>query len=478
MHFTPNIQPMHKTYFRVTTLQTKPMRFFLLLVLLVLVSTSGFSQHPLDRYVQFPKANELFEITEATGTIASAVDIDFHPDTTNRGLELWILNQGTENTGGQTTTVSFGKTSNTATVVKDGNSWHFMALASSLAFGDNGNWATAQDILDANHSNTKFTGPALWSSDFSIYGKAGNPPTSNNNGSRLDVTHQSPYGKGIAFESENIYWVMDGYDNTLKRYDFKKLNTPGARDDQDDDEVRVYTDFSFDRNKSLPAHIVIDEDKKWLYGCDTEGKRVFRVDITSGSYANSLTTTNPEALAAFDEYTGIKEETILDTALSQPVGIDVKGDRLLISDYGTRKLILFDLDNMKELGKISFPSLNNPGLKGVKIGPDGNIYFVDGNNGMVFRLENDSTPILVNNSIISQELGLFPNPSSQTMSFSVALDAAAPYDVVTTNGEIVMSGIALDGKNVLTTSELNAGVYVLRVKDAKRQYSSRFSVVR
>lgn len=363
--------------------------FFLSVFALFLTATVATAQNQLDRYVFFPNSNQLVELVAGAGDISSPVDLDFHPDTANRPNELWVLNQGTNATGGNTVIFTDAHSNSpSAQLVKDGNSWHFMALSSSLAFGENGNWATAQDILDANRSNNLFTGPTLWSSDLMVYGTVGNPPTFSKNGSYIDAVHQSPYGKGIAWESDNVYWIMDGYDGTLKRYDFKKLNNPGEVGDFDAD-VRIYSDFSFTRNSDLPAHIVMDDDGKWLYGCDTEGKRVFRVDITTGKFNKALTPLTAEPLDLYQEYLGLTEETVLDTALSQPVGIDIHGDRMIISDHQTGKIILFDLTNMEELGKISFPTLSNPGIKGVKFGPDGNIYFVDDNNDKVYRLEND-----------------------------------------------------------------------------------------
>lgn len=360
------------------------------LFILVLSASSLLAQNQLDRYVLFPKANKLVALNDSAGLITSPVDLDFHPDTINRRNELWILNQGTNTTGGST--VIFNDVSKKATktqLVQDGNAWHFMALSSALSFGENGNWATAQDIEDANRAGGNFTGPSLWSSDLKVYGVIGNPPSGGTNGSRIDDVHQSPFGKGITWEKDNVYWIVDGYDNTLKRYDFKKTNTPGKKETYDAD-VHVYTDYSFKRNQNLPAHIVIGDSTKWLYGCDTEGKRVFRIDITSGKYSKALSTVTAEPLGSYNEYTGHTEQTILDTALSQPVGIDIHGNRLIVSDFATEKIILFDLKNMKELGKISFPTLSQPGIKGVKFGPDGNIYFVDDNNNKVYRIENDS----------------------------------------------------------------------------------------
>lgn len=83
------------------------------LFILVLSASSLRAQNQLDRYVLFPKANKLVALNDSAGLITSPVDLDFHPDTINRRNELWILNQGTNTTGGST--VIFNDVSKKAT---------------------------------------------------------------------------------------------------------------------------------------------------------------------------------------------------------------------------------------------------------------------------------------------------------------------------------------------------------------------------
>ena len=118
-------------------------------------------------------------------------DLDFHPNG-----DLWIINTGTENSGGSTVKVlSPGLAGQTDLWEQDGNAWHFMSLPSGIAFSNNGNFATSTSVLDANHQGGSFTGPALWSSDPLIYAKP-----SGGNGSHLDMLHESPYCMGICSE--------------------------------------------------------------------------------------------------------------------------------------------------------------------------------------------------------------------------------------------------------------------------------------
>lgn len=148
-----------------------------------------------------------------------------------------------------------------------------MAMASAMAFGES-NFATSQDIVDANRQGGTYTGATLWPGDLSIYGVVGNPPTQTENGSHLSMIHQTPYGKGIAFEKDNVYWVLDGYEGNLKRYDFGNPHQPGG-DDHSGGGVQVYPDFKFTKHATFPGHIVIDANQKyftiWMRSCWQKG---------------------------------------------------------------------------------------------------------------------------------------------------------------------------------------------------------------
>ena len=106
---------------------------------------------------------------------------------------------------------------------QDGNAWHFMSLPTGIAMSDNGNFATSNGVYDANHDGgSPFTGPTLWSSDMSIYAEP-----SGGNGSHLDMLHESPYCQGIASETLNRFWVVDGNLGDIVMYDFKADHGPG-----------------------------------------------------------------------------------------------------------------------------------------------------------------------------------------------------------------------------------------------------------
>lgn len=449
------------------------------IILIGLCSTTSFAQQSIDAYITDSTKNVFTLVANSTNSLVSPIDLDFYPNQGTRPNELWILNQGTNSTGGSTVIVSNANSSSrTYKYVKDGNSWHFMAFASALAFGDS-NWATSNDILDANRSTGKYTGPTLWPGDLSIYGIVGNPSTTTENGSHLSMIHQTPYGKGIAFEKDNVYWVLDGYEGNIKRYDFGNPHYPGG-DDHSGGGVQVYPDFTFTKHATLPGHIVIDKNLKYLYGCDPAGKRIFRIDIATGSNSGARTKINPEGLSlGYFTYTGLTKMDTLIKDLGSPIGIDVYGERLIVTDNGTDEIIIFDIpNNYKEIGRIKLKYAANPDPMGVKVGPDGKIYFVDKTNKKAYMIENPSVfPLSIKNVELSSKLlKIYPNPASTQIDIElgIGMQNAILY-VVNTLGQVVLTQQLGNTRTAnIDITNLNAGFYFIQVKDGNRIVPQKF----
>lgn len=439
------------------------------LILLELCSAAVFGQQSIDSYISDSSLNRFVLIANSTNSLSSPVDLDFYPNQSQRPFQLWILNQGTSSSGGSTVIVSNANSgSRTTKYVKDGNAWHFMALASALAFGDS-LWASSADILDANHSTGKYTGPTLWPSDLSIYGIVGNPSTQTVNGSHLDMIHQSPYGKGIAFERDLVYWVLDGYEGNLKRYDYVQPHQPGGSD-HSAGKVRVYTDFSFTKHASLPSHIVIDANKKYLYGCDPVGKRIFRVDITTGTDNGPGSEVNSEALTEYEKYTGLEIKDIITKNLTSPVGIDVYGNRLIVTDNGTDEIIIYDiLDSYREMGRIKLNYSVNADPMGVKVGPDGKIYFVDRLNKEAYQIDNEKVWPLPVEEIAESTIGvkIYPNPAESKIFVQIEGNTQSnkgELNILNILGKVVDTKYIMDSNNTIDISSLNKGVYIIQVR--------------
>ncbi|MES2379534.1 MAG: T9SS type A sorting domain-containing protein [Bacteroidota bacterium] len=449
------------------------------LVLLGLCNTAAFSQQSIDAYVTDSTKNVFTLVAGSANSLVSPVDLDFYPNQSTRPNELWILNQGTNNTGGSTLIVSNAKSSSrTFKYVKDGNSWHFMAMASAMAFGES-NFATSQDIVDANRQGGTYTGATLWPGDLSIYGVVGNPPTQTENGSHLSMIHQTPYGKGIAFEKDNIYWVLDGYEGNIKRYDFGNPHQPGG-DDHSGGGVQVYPDFKFTKHASLPGHIVIDGNRKYLYGCDPVGKRVFRIDITTGSNSGARTKINGENLSlGYFTFSGLTKIDTLIGGLGSPIGIDVYGDRLIVTDNLTDEIIIYNIsNNYREVGRIKLKYIASPDPLGVKVGPDGKIYFVDKANKMAYMIDNSLVlptaikPILVP----THKFELYPNPTNSQISLQTNIELK-DAEIIITNalGETVKKQHANNTNSlILDVEALTRGVYFVQVLANNKFYNQKF----
>ncbi|MCG9881610.1 MAG: T9SS type A sorting domain-containing protein [Bacteroidia bacterium] len=449
------------------------------IVLIGFYSQIAFGQQSIDAYITDSTKNNFIVVASSTNSLVSPIDLDFYPDQSKRPNELWILNQGTNSTGGSTQIVSkANQSTRTYKYVKDGNAWHFMAMASAMAFGDS-NWATSQDIVDANRQGGTYTGPTLWPGNLSVYGIVGNPSTPTENGSHLSMIHQTPYGKGIAFERNNVYWVLDGYEGNIKRYDFGNPHEPGGAD-HSGGGVQVYPDFKFTKHATLPSHIVIDGNRKYLYGCDPVGKRIFRIDITTGTNNGNRTKINGENLSlGYVTYTGLTKVDSLITGLNTPVGIDVYGNRLIITDNGSDEIIIYDItNNYKEIGRIKLNYATNPDPMGVKVGPDGKIYFVDKTNRRAYMIDNSSvlptgiTPILETNNT----LHLFPNPANSQISIQANAEMKnAQIVVLNSIGEIVLNQ-STENANSLTLdiSALNNGIYFIQVQANNKLYKQKF----
>ncbi len=434
-------------------------------------------QQSIDSYVVDSSKNVFTLVASSSNSLSSPVDLDFYPDQSARPFQLWILNQGTSSTGGSSVIVSnANKSTRTSQYVKDGNAWHFMAMASAMAFGES-NWATSADILDANRSGGQYTGPTLWPGDLTIYGILGNPSSSQVNGSHLSMIHQSPFGKGIAFEKDLVFWVLDGYEGNIKRYDFGQPHQPGGAN-HSAGSVWVYNDFKFTKHATLPSHIVIDANKKYLYGCDPVGKRIFRIDITTGSDNGSAAKVNNEQLVEYQEYTGLAMKNMVTTNLTSPVGIDIYGDRLIVTDNATDEIIIYSIsNNFAEVGRIKLKYASNPDPMGVKVGPDGKIYFADKYNKRVYMIDNSNAWPLAVNTIneTKSEVTVFPNPSN-TGSINIAgFDNLKSYSIYNICGAEIKSNTNTTN-NIISTEGLSQGMYILKLNNSNETKTIKINI--
>ena len=398
-------------------------------------------------------------IADADQNVAQPTDLDFHPDASLR--QLWIINKSTANSGGTTVVLNqAGESQQSHLFRQDGNAWHFMSLPTGIAFGENGNFATSPGVFDANHQGTSvaFTGPTLWSGDLDIFAQP-----SGGNGSHLDMLHESPYSQGVAWETDNVYWIFDGYNSDLVRYDFAEDHDPG-NSWHGDAIIRRYSDYELNRDQAgiVPSHLILDDNKQWLYAVDNGNNRVIRIDITTGQPSGTPPSYGPhEDVVEYSTYTGYTQQTVVNNGLQKPAGIALKSNKLLVSDYATGKIHVYDISSIPatELFQIQTPA---QGIMGIVLDPDGRIVYVDHNSSEIVLI----SPGVLSSNQIQTDFSVYPNPADKQLFLVGDLSKIKQLSIHDLSGRRVsQQAFPADGR--IDVSDLESGVYFITLLNAE-----------
>lgn len=267
------------------------------------------------------------------------------------------------------------------TIKKDGNAWHFMRRPTSIAFGDNGNLSTCGEARTDNYEDETidYSGPVLWSSDPTIFGAK---PAPGQNGTHIDMLHESPFCMGIAFEHDNAYWAFNGQLGALDRYDFHAPHAIGG-ENHADGELSRYVEGELLRVPQVPSHLALDRDRSELYVADTGHGRVVRLAIDSGSVGPDVPALDP--IAVHRQIDGaLLEDFIAPGLLTFPSGIALSETVVVVTDNATSTIWQFHRDG-SVIGSWA-TDLPAGSLAGVTFGPDGNLYVSDLRRGTAYRV--------------------------------------------------------------------------------------------
>ena len=416
----------------------------LLLCFVVSIAAVTSGQNFLDKYLTDPLTYTT--IANVSNSISSPRDLDFKPGTN----ELWVVNYGNSNGGTNVIIYNAGLPNQTSEYRKDSHTAHFMGYPSALAFSDKGDWASSGEIFSTCGSTCTFMGPSLWSGDTNIFARVFQNNWLNNYplGSHLDMLHQSPYSMGIAHDSDNVYWVFDGHNGNLCRYNFGVDHGPG-HDDHSDGKIWRYTDVFLNREINVPGHMAVDKATGWLYIADNGNNRVIRVNTLTGTLGANLVppSSGYENLAQYKAVTGAVRQTV-DSFATRPCGVDVYNGRLIIGDYDNGNIRIYDITgaNPVYLGMIA---TGQSGIEGVKIGPDGKIWFVNNTQSTVVRI-NPST-VVDDASVLNiiSPVGENYEPHFYSPYFDNCVSSAVPQVTLLNNGSNTLSSVtfnySLDG---------------------------------
>jgi hypothetical protein len=409
-------------------------------------------------------------IGDESDSIQAPSDLDFHPVLSR--YELWVTLRGTENSGGSTVRFdNAGKSDQRFIWQRDGNAWHFMSLPTGIAFSENENFSTSPGVFDANHSGGQpFTGPTLWSSDTTIYAEP-----SGGNGSHIDMLHQSPYCMGVCSEEDNKFWVFDDDSHDIVYYDFVKDHGPG-NSDHSDGIIRRYEipGIAGDPQHEIPSHLILNKSNNTLYIVDTHHSRILTMDITSGSLAGTLSPYEP--VAEYTQWSGPTWTVFADSGLITPSGIDRIDNRLIVSDYSTGDIVIYEIDSAgtagTEIGRIV---TGNPGIQGIKIGPDGKIWYVNYLMNRVIRIDGLSVGV---KDHTANNFSVFPNPVNDRLNILFNGNTFSESKVMVTDskGMVIRNFILGKGEKEksLETGSLPAGIYTISVVNNESSFVRRF----
>ena len=191
-------------------------------------------------------------------------------------------------------------------------------------------------------------------------------------------------------------------------------------------------------------------------GSDYGNNRVFRIQLNSGTLGSNIT--GYETVAEHAIITGYTQENVVTTGLVEPAGIDIVDDRMIVSDYSTGDVIIYDITSMpaSELGRVATGA---SGIMGIKIGPNGKIWYVDYDANTVNRI--DGTTVGVDNVELENTLSIYPNPAKDN--FSINLKGALVNDInvniYDVTGKLVYNNIMKNNTTLVNTKEWTNGIY-------------------
>ena len=305
-------------------------------------------------------------------------DLEFNPEETD---ELWVANRSTP---GDERMVVFSGASSGSPSSKEysGPTEHFFAQPSAIAFGAPDEFASIHETnvltQGPDGPDKDFMGPTLQSTKPEDYDAGGK--------GHLDMLHNTPLGMGIAWERDRVYWIFDGFHDSITMYNFMADHGPGGTDHKDG-IVHRYVEGDVKRKANVPSHMEFDPASSLLYIADTGTNRIATLDTTSGTLGSSF---GPNRDGGTSQYkmSGATLTTLVDGAevdMSAPSGLALYDGLLYVTDNETSKVLAFDPIDGALIDWLD-TGLPKGSLMGIEFGTDGSMWLVDAVEDRILRI--------------------------------------------------------------------------------------------
>ena len=130
---------------------------------------------------------------------------------------------------------------------------------------------------------------------------------------------------------------------------------------------------------------------------------------------------------------------------------------MIVSEHDAGEIVIYDITSMPavEIERIS-TGMNS--VQGVKIGPDGLIWFVDENSNGVYRINSGALGL----GELSMEFEVNPNPSTGTINVVANQVLSGTIEVRDLQGKLILS-TAVTGQSTQINLNVLSGMYFVQV---------------
>ena len=90
---------------------------------------------------------------------------------------------------------------------------------------------------------------------------------------------------------------------------------------------------------------------------------------------------------------------------------------MLVSDHATGEIIIYDITSVPAI-ELKRLQTERTGLMGIKIGPDGMIWFVDQGEDELVRI-NITNTVGIHDHVLQNNVAVYPNPSNGIFTLNV-----------------------------------------------------------